>query len=342
MVPANARPLVRVSLLAWAGVAIAFAWMILTAVLGGATPTAHAEEDSGLLGGVTDLVDDVVDETTEVATEVVSTATTKVAAPVTETVKKTVAAVVPPAAPVLEKTTEVVAEVVKPVHEVVKSAPVSKIIEPVTAVVREVPVVGKATEALGVSSAVEHVAESVDETLATVGATTVVVTDVITAPASPEFPAVPSMPGTLVPDDEGAGGSTPSAAATSSPPSASASVFATLTFEGGRPAQRSITVGADRFFAFATAGSALAAVSSMQTASPTTPFTGEDSGHPLSLGLCGLSGGSSTGPGGSGPGAAALLAFGPLVAHRAWVRRRGRTDDAVPPAPVSPTDVSPD
>jgi hypothetical protein len=62
----------------------------------------------------------------------------------------------------------------------------------------------------------------------------------------------------------------------------------------------------------------------------------------LLLGACAPVGGSSAGPGGAGPGALALASVSPLVAHRAWVRRRGRTDDEAPAAPTFDTDVSPD
>ena len=51
---------------------------------------------------------------------------------------------------------------------------------------------------------------------------------------------------------------------------------------------------------------------------------------------------SSAGSGGAGPGAWAMAALLPLVAHRAWVRRAGAEDDLVPSAPAGSTDVSPD
>lgn len=61
----------------------------------------------------------------------------------------------------------------------------------------------------------------------------------------------------------------------------------------------------------------------------------------LLMGLCAPAGAFSSGSG-SGPGAAALVARGPLAVHRAWVRRSGPTNDRVPAAPVASTDVSPD
>ena len=51
---------------------------------------------------------------------------------------------------------------------------------------------------------------------------------------------------------------------------------------------------------------------------------------------------AASGPGGTGPGVLALAALGPLVAHRAWVRRGGLENHATPPAPLFATDVSHD
>ncbi|KRA25195.1 hypothetical protein ASD65_12755 [Microbacterium sp. Root61] len=307
-------------MLAAAGVFVALGWILLTAALGWGASFAHADDDTdrgGLLGAVTGLVDDTVSAVTGVATGAVQTATTAVVTPVVQTVTT----VVPPAAPLVSTVTDTVRAVTAPVRQLVDTGVVSDIVDPVVAVVGAVPVVGKLVTTLGVDNALTDVAGTVDGTLSGVVGT-------VDGSVGTIVPPITGIPGVVVP------GSPSDGTVTAGVPTGVALAIGNApTFVGGdagAPGHRR-----DAWWP-STAGVAVTAVSAA------TPLGGAAHSSSSPPGLCAPWGGSSTGSGGTGPGAAALLAFGPFVAHRAWVRRRGWTDDDAPTAPTLATDVSPD
>ena len=332
MVKAQGGPLTRVSLLAMAGIAVAFAWIILTAVIGWGTADAHAEDDKSLLGGVTDLVDDVAGTATSASTEVVSKSAKTVVEPVVTTVKKTVAEVAPPAAPLIAEVTHVVTEVAEPVQKIV--APVTKVVEPVVAIVREVPVVGGVAKGLGADDAVSDVVKTVDETLGAVETAADPVIDAVDTPivGDPTAPVIPAVP---APSDGSPlldGAAVPIAGSPNADANGEAKAGREIAASASQSFVLPLALPADRI-------SGSPAV--INTASAGDSSSGQAIEHTLLPGLCGPTGSSSSGSG-SGQGSAAVLASGSLFASHAWVRRAGPTDDTTPQAPTLSTDVAPD
>lgn len=327
MVTAQARPLTRFSLVASVGLAIAFAGVLLSIFFGGSATQAHADDgDKGLLGGVTDLVDDVVSGTTDAATSVVSTTVQTVVKPVTQKAEEAVVTVVPPAAPVVRAVEHTAAAVTAPVQKALSSAPVSAVVDPVLSAVTNVPVVGDAVDGLGVDTAVRDVVATVEGALVSAGSLGETITEAVT-PATPpaiELPSGELPPASVLPISDDAARS------------ADIRLTSTVTAERSaialvaRPAASPAVIPVD----------ALAGVAAVVSAAA---FIAADAATPsLSPGLFVPVGGISSSPAGAGFGAMALAVFGLLVAHRAWVRRRGWEYDAAPPAPAYSTDVAPD
>nr|WP_169583288.1 hypothetical protein [Microbacterium sp. MF43] len=314
----------RIWRLALVGAATAFAWIVLALLLGFGSGEARADDssgDKGLLGAVSSAVDGTASTLTKTVTATTST--------VSEVVN-TVVAVAP--APVQQPVREVVTTVstvvttTKPVTEVVSSGVVSTVTKPVVEVVTAVPMVGEIVSGVGLDEVVTDVSQTVDDTL---GGVAKAVTDVAstvgrppagTTPPLPEVPATPAIP---------------------TPP---------VLPEG--PAPRSVDDQPAVFASRVAATAAGASVHSLPTAyelgsavaaavaATATPLG--TAGSPASAGgLCPPTA-SSSGPGGAGSGAWALVAIGPLAALRAWVRRAGLEDEDAPPAPAGSTDVSPD
>lgn len=313
----------RICRLALIGVATAFAWIVLTLLLGLGSGDAQAADDSdgkSVLGAVTSVVDETADAVTGTVT--------KVADGVTETVDKVVnvapAPVQQPVREVVKTVGTVVEKVAEPVAEVVSDEVVTKVTEPVVDVVKNVPVVGDVVTAIGADKAVEDLTDTVDGTLdELVGA--IVDTGASIGEPSTGTPALPPLvPG--IPVFPASGGAT------------DASGDNGLLEPAPRP---SVTAGfaASALPAFAVAFEP----GSVSAASLTTASTSSDVRGTLSPagGLCPPSA-LSSGPGGAGPGAWALVALGPLAALRAWRRRVGPEDEHAPPAPAGSTDVSPD
>ncbi|GAA1949737.1 hypothetical protein [Microbacterium aquimaris] len=189
------------------------------------TPSAGAAEDddAGLLGAATSVVEGATGAVDDVAGATLDTAAT-VVAPVVETVTEPVAKQAPaPVAAVVEAVPEVVAPVVETVTQtvttttdvvengagavaetvetVVSSGPVSSVTTPVVELVSEVPIVGDVAEGLGVGEAITDTAAVIDTTVGTVlvGDTTDPAPPVVVIPELdlPVAPAVPALPGTV-------------------------------------------------------------------------------------------------------------------------------------------------
>ncbi len=305
-------------MLAAAGVFVALGWLVLTAAIGWGASYAHATDDAdaegrGLLITVTGLVGGTVSAVTDVSTGAVQTATSTVVAPVVHSVTT----LAPPTAPLTSVVTDTVQALTAPVRGLTDAGPVSGVVEPVVSIVGAVPIVGKLVSHLGVDQALTDVATTVDGTLtAVVGA----VDDSVETIAPPHAAA----PGATVPG-AAPGHGTPIPALGDAVAVAPATAVAVDSAAPGR---------LDRLWPRTTMPST--------GVSAAAPSGDTADGHSSPPGLCAPWGGSSLGSGATGPGAAALLAVSPFVAHRAWVRRRSGTDDDAPPTPTLDTDVSPD
>ncbi len=322
------KTLSRGWMLALAGCCVAFAWVLLTLVLGWGTTGAHAADGDrgGLLGGVTDTLTGTANSTVDaVANTAAATVST-----VASTSVATATDVVPPAAPVVEAAVPVVqavadtaTTVAAPVTEIASSGAVAATVDPVvstvTSAVSSVPVVGRVVSALGVEHAAAALTGTVDHTLGTAGTIVRSTPGTIAGAVQPSgnLPGVTSLLPSL-------SGPAPAVAAPAVPPAllVSSLVAVTLVSSMADAAASVLATLSPSFSALAIAGGA-----GMVSA--------------LLMGLCAPAGAFSPGSG-SGLGAAALVARGPLAAHRAWVRRSGPTNDRVPPAPTASTDVSPD
>ena len=324
---AATQTLSRICRLALIGVATAFAWIVLSLLLGLGSGDARAADDDGgksLLGAVTS----VVDETADAVTGTVA----KVTDGVTETVNKVVevapAPVKQPVKEVVKTVGTVVEKVAEPVAEVVSDDVVAKVTEPVVDVVKEVPVVGDVVTAIGADEAVGDLADTVDGTLSELTGAIVDTGASIGRPSTGTPALPPLIPG--IPVFPAPGGATDASG------------------DDGAPEPANVRLGPSAAGGFAASdlpsfAGAYEPGSAPAAASATAASALSDARGALSPagGLC-PSSASSSGPGGAGPGAWALVALGPLAALRAWGRRAGPEDEHAPPAPAGSTDVSPD
>lgn len=317
METASSQSLSRLWRLALVGAATAFAWMVLALVLGLGSGQAHADDDDGLLGAVTS----VVDKTASAVTDTVSTVTGDVA----KTVDTVVAvAPVPAREPVRDAVKGVgaaVTTVTEPVARTVSNGTVGAVTEPVADAITTVPVVGDLVAATGLDDVLADLGETADRTVvdvidAVTGAATELSPPATPAPELPWLPGAPMIPvgGPPLPALDVVLPATP-----------------TVATAWGAASALSALVAANEHRSAAPATVLPASVTSLDLRGPLAPAGG----------LCPPSA-LSSGPGGAGSGAWALVALGPLVAHRAWVRRAGPEDDHAPPAPAGSTDVSPD
>ncbi len=316
----------RIVRLALIGVATAFAWIVVSLVLG--LGQAHADEpdDSGALGGALGAVTSLVDTTASTVTSTASTVTTGVTGAVNTVVAATPGPVQQPVSQVAQTVGTVVTTVTQPVAEVVSGGVVSDIATPVVDLVTAVPVVGGLVSDVGLDDAVTDLGGTVDSTLGgLVGAVDETGATIGRQPAAgPGLPALPAIP--QLPDRLGnsADSAAPNAIALlAERTDAAATLFTTTARAVGQWAAASVSDAATR-----------AAVVVSSAALVAGGLLGSAGGLCLSI--------ASAGPGGAGPGAWALAALLPLAAHRAWVRRAGPQDEHAPPAPAGSTDVSPD
>ncbi|WP_307858556.1 hypothetical protein [Microbacterium flavescens] len=330
----------RIWRLALIGAATAFAWIVLSLLLGLGYGSAHAAEGyddgKGLLGAVTSAVDrtaasvtSTVTKTTSTVTEVVNTVVDVAPAPVQQPVRE-----------VVKTVGTVVNTVAEPVVQVVSNDAVSTITKPVVEVVTQVPVVGGIVSGTGLDDAVGDLAETVDDTVDGVTGAVTDTGEAIGQPSTggepstgtPELP--PVSPGTPVLPGSGSTDGSPAPSTTdvsvTTLPGLSADQI--MTVDGGWGAASALPF----FEAAYEPGSAPS-----DTVSPSTASS-DARGHLTPAGALCPPNASSSGSGGAGPGAWALVALGPLAALRAWVRRAGPEDEHAPPAPAGSTDVSPD
>ncbi|MEV4686657.1 hypothetical protein [Microbacterium sp. LWH3-1.2] len=317
--------IVRLTLI---GVGTAFAWIVVSLILGLGLGQAHAEEadDSGALGGALGVVTSMVDATASTVTGTVSTVTTGAGGAVNTVVAATPAPVQQPVSQVVQTVGTVVTTVTRPVTEVASGGVVSHIAAPVVDIVTEVPVVGGIVSGTGLDDAVTDLGGTVDDTLGgLVGAVDETGATIGQPPATgPGIPALPGIPQRPDLPGSSADASAPTAIALlAARTDAAATLFSTTARGFGPWAAASFSEAATRA-ALVVSSAALVAGGLLGSAGA------------LCLSI------SSAGPGGAGPGAWALAALLPLAAHRAWVRRRGPEDEHAPPAPAGSTDVSPD
>jgi hypothetical protein len=314
---AQQRPHGRLLWVALSGAGVALAWLILSLLFGGSG--AHAAETDphpSPLGAVTDLVGSTVSTVTSTATQVVSgggDAVGQLVGGVTSAVAS-VPVVGAPVSHTVAAAGTVVSAATQTVGTVATDAghAVSATTAAVAPVVADLPLVGGVVRGLGVDDAVTSVGGTLDHTLGTVGGLVI------------------DLGGSVA---EGASGGLPPASATSPAPAAVGTVFgaASQSLSATASAVGDGVTSIARGAGSATAVVATAAVQAVRTAVPlgsSSPACSSDS-------LCVL--GSSS----AGPGAAALLAFVAVFAHRAWVRRMPAGERA-PAAPLLGTDVSPD
>ena len=352
---AHSQHLSRISKMLLAAVGVAFAWVFVSLALGFSASQAHAEEDPGLLGSVSGVVEgngtgatEVVDETAAGVTGVVQTTTAPaeettapvaetvapVVEPIVETVAPGVESVTPivPVTPVVETVESTVAPVLTTVTDVVEAGVVAPIVDTAVGVVGAIPVVGGVVSTLGVDTAASSVGSGVDGLLqGTAGAVAGTVTDVVgTADGIIANPVVPVRPGLdpAIPGSDGlVAGALPVAAGSLSADAADPlTLFSRAAYLTGAVALSSLAdapaalLSSDGSFVSGAAAEGLLALlrSVLQADSVLL------------------------GPGGAGPGAWVLVALGFVVAYRAWMRRSGLENDVAPAAPTLSTDVSPD
>ena len=317
----------RIVRLALIGAFTAFAWIVLSLAFGLSASNAHAAEsdDDGVLEGALGTVTSLVDKTATAVTGTVSGATTGVTEVVNTVVAVAPAPVQQPVSGVVESVGTVVTAVTQPVSDIASSGVVSGVTAPVVDLVTEVPVVGDVVSGIGLDDAVTDLSETVDETLGGVVAAVDETGGAIGTPPAggPLLPGLPDFgDGTGIPGYPG--------------------IDAGVTAAAAEPADAPTTATLRDTALRTTSVAASVAESLAEHGSGVSVALAGSAGAPGSAGGLGLPASASTGPGGAGPGAWALLALGPLAAHRAWVRRTGHEDEHAPPAPVGSTDVSPD
>ena len=331
----------------WGGVGV-LAWAALTVLTGGGSAHA-AEEPKGPLDGLTSVVSETVTAVTKpvvnnvvapvvkqvvtpVVQEVVAPVVTHTVAPVqeaapaiVETVTETVTQVPvvgDTAAPVLEAVAETTETVIEPVTDVLDSAPVSQITAPVLDLVGGLPLVGGIVVDSGAIDLVENVVGVVDGTTGLIGGVVEETVPPVVEALTPQEPAAPQTPEGSVPAgattarDESGALPEPARAPSASPSTGQDSVLRTVaSFAGPVSAPDSSDAGAG------------------DTAP--VPF-GAPAGAPAApASSSAASAGGST----SAPARLSEIGATPL---RAWERAAGARDDALPGAPVTDTDVSPD
>ncbi|MFS0734441.1 hypothetical protein ABC304_00720 [Microbacterium sp. 1P10UB] len=367
----------RISTLLIASLGVAFAWVLLSLVLGLSASQARADDD-GLLGTVTSAVAHTASSATEIVSDTTSAASDLVAdtaaavsepvappapvAPVIEHVQPVAAPVVETVAPVIAPITEVVTPVVEsvtPVVETVESTVslvttgvteiadagvVSPVVDAGVEVVTSLPIAGDAVASTGVDDALSSVGHTVDGVLqGTTDAVIRPVTEIVDTVTGPVEGVVDgTVPAVLTPVPPVTGGLTPPSPALVAEPASSLSrspVHAASSASGPLDyfARAAVLSGTALWMAVAPSASTVV------TSADAAALGGGASNDPISLLRATLQSESSfVGPGGAGPGAWALIALAFVFAYRAWMRRTGLEDDATPVAPTYSTDVSPD
>lgn len=290
-----------------------------------------------IVGGGAAVVDDTVGTLTGTAGSAVDGATDKAgdlldAAPLQP--------IVTPVAVVASSALDTVGDVVESVGE---QGPVSGVVGVVTDVVEHTPIVGDVAEELGLPDAVEQVGGSLDGGLGSVGETIGESGDNV-APAAP-IPALPVVRPPLSTDRPETGPSlVPSTSivdvAVPETQKADAAETASLAASGILQLFQSL-YGASP--APIGPGTHTVVTTAEASDASTIPAVAFDRGGPFDSPGGVLPGdATAAASGGAGFGAWGLIAFGPLFAYRAWMRRAGPDDDRLPGAPIYDTDSSPD
>lgn len=315
MVTADSQSVSRIVRLALIGLGAAFAWVVISLMLGLGSAQAGAQEgDESGTGAVASLLDRTVAGVTETVGTVAPTATDVVGA-VVDVVPDQVQA---PVQDVVSTVGEVVAASAEPVQTEVDAGVVSTVVAPVVDLVQQTPIVGELSGGLGLDDAVTDLGATVDRALSGAVSTLTDAGADLAVPPGIDRPVVPLAPG-----DATAGAAVALVAASTASKSAPQIGPAQAETRGGAAACPPLV-------AHTAAVSASAASSSALDARTNRSSPGLS---PSAI---------SSGSGGAGPGAWALIAIAPLAAHRAWVRRAGPDDDDLPAAPSASTDVSPD
>ncbi|WP_248242501.1 hypothetical protein [Microbacterium kunmingense] len=248
--------------------------------------------------------------------------------------------IVTPVADVASSALDTVGDVVESVGE---QGPVSGVVGVVTDVVEHTPIVGDVAEELGLPDAVEQVGGSLDGGLGSIGETIGESGDNV-APAAP-IPALPVVRPPLSTDRPETGPSlVPSTSivdvAVPETQKADAAETASLAASGILQLFQSL-YGASP--APIGPGTHTVVTTAEASDASTIPAVAFDRGGPFDSPGGVLPGdATAAASGGAGFGAWGLIAFGPLFAYRAWMRRAGPDDDRLPGAPIYDTDSSPD
>lgn len=347
----------RIVRLGLIGAALAFAWLVLSVVLGFASGDARADDsaDDSRRGGLLSGVTKVLDRTTSAVTSTVSAAVPAVTdavksvlspapapapqqpapapqqpapAPPQPAPQQPSAPAAPQPAPAPPQSapgvvSSVMGAVAAPVVDVVDSGVVSQLTAPVVATLGRVPIVADVAARLGIGDAVTDTAAIVDRTAS--DALHLVVQ--VGAAVDGVLPQIPGVTAPEPPAPEPAPGThaaAPPADIADAPASASSSSALARTAHG---------LASDRLGVSSSPPGSLGSTTPSDGGSAQPTPDAMPSSAPLT---------STAGPGGAGSAAWALVAAAPFVAHRAWVRRAGPADDAAPGAPHFATDVSPD
>lgn len=295
----------RWAMLGALGVGAAFAWFTISLFTG---PSAHATHDTDnplgpLVSGVSSTLEKATTPVLDPVAEILSPVVESVA-PVVESVSPPAGGIVTSVAPVLEPLAPA-GEVVAPIGSAVGEivSPLAPVIAPVTGAVK--PIVDAAAP---VTDAVIS--------LPVVGGLVTPITSAIPPVGGPASSSDPSAP---------ASGSTGADAS-----------LTVLTAAWDQAMQSVATTAKAAAVSLGAAITSFAPGAAAVTQSPSMP------GAPA--GGWGLLEDTSffSSSAGFSFGASALLAFGLLAAHRAWVLRRAPGDESALPAPVFDTDVSPD
>lgn len=285
-----------------------------------------------IVGGGAAVVDDTVGTLTGTAGSAVDGATDKAgdlldAAPLQP--------IVTPVADVASSALDTVGDVVESVGE---QGPVSGVVGVVTDVVEHTPIVGDVAEELGLPDAVEQVGGSLDGGLGSVGETIGESGDNV-APAAP-IPALPVVRPPLSTGPSPVLSTSIVAVAVPETQKADAAETASLAASGILQLFQSLYEAS----AAPTVSGTPAVVGTAESSdAPTIPAVAFDRGGPFDSPGGVLPGdATAAASGGAGFGAWGLIAFGPLFAYRAWMRRAGPDDDRLPGAPIYDTDSSPD
>jgi hypothetical protein len=315
----------RISRVLFAAIGVAFAWVLLTLVLGFGSSDARADEtDDG--GAVANLVTSVVTDTAKVVTGAATTVAQTVDAATTAVVPTPAAhpapapepAVVPVVTPVVKAVGTTVTAATTAVRDAVEPGVVTPIVTAVGKTVSAVPVVGAIAGELGLDETLPAAATGVDRALIDITLGLAGTVDRVVPPlVGIETPVMGLQPPVVAPlgDDR-------QSATAASPASA-------------------IDAALARLVALPRALAASAMAVNIFTPSTVLSALGEGGQHPP-LGPSVPTSAASLGPLGAGPGVWGAIALMALVAHRAWVRRAVLEDDHAPKAPTMGTDVSPD